>query len=275
MHKHDHIIKPEYQQVVMRVLHYINQNLIGDVSLKTLAKVANYSPFHFQKLFSEAVSESPKQYVIRLRLERAAHYLKVFPNLPVFEIGTGCGFSSPSVFSRAFKNYYGVSAEVFKELSADDISSISKQNTKNNNPFIMENSDVWISQLNNVKEDISVEFSSPPVIVKLKSLKIACIQTTMNHPESITFSFKSLMKWAIPHDLATSGIKSIGIWLDMPVFTSPDKCRYLTGIELKNETKIKKDVELVVLKEGKYACISMKGNLKSTFEQIVANIRST
>jgi hypothetical protein len=70
MRIHDNNIRPEYKESVGKVLHYINQNLAGDVSLETLAGLANYSPFHFQKIFSEAMSESPKQYIIRLRLER-------------------------------------------------------------------------------------------------------------------------------------------------------------------------------------------------------------
>jgi AraC family transcriptional regulator len=98
-------IKPEYRDSIGRVLHYINHHLADDVSLETLADVASYSPFHFQKIFSNALSETPKQYVSRLRLERAAHFIKLFPHLEMNEFFSGCGFSSGSTFSRAFKNY--------------------------------------------------------------------------------------------------------------------------------------------------------------------------
>ena len=117
----------------MKVQHYINLNLTGDVSLVTLAGIANYSPFHFQKIFTDAISETPKQYVIRLRLERSAHYIKLFPDLAINEIASGCGFSSDSIFSRAFKNYYGISADKFRKLPHNKIQEVKKRrNAKTN-----------------------------------------------------------------------------------------------------------------------------------------------
>ena len=176
MHIHNHPIKKEYQQGIQKVLHYISQNLSGDLSLETLASIANYSPFHFQKIFSEAVTESPKQYVMRLRLERAAHYLKVFSDLPVIEIAIGCGFSSPSIFSRAFKNYYGASAEEFRKMSIIEISAISNKLSKNRQ-FEFEGSDSWLS-LSNPKE-IPTTIQISPLIKVINISKIACIQTTL------------------------------------------------------------------------------------------------
>ena len=41
---------------VFRVLEYIHCNLAGDLSLEKLASVANYSPFHFQRLSSTATA---------------------------------------------------------------------------------------------------------------------------------------------------------------------------------------------------------------------------
>ncbi|MCX6227158.1 MAG: hypothetical protein NTV01_20815 [Bacteroidia bacterium] len=41
MHQINHTAKPEYRQALLKVLHYINQNLAGDVSLETLAGIAS------------------------------------------------------------------------------------------------------------------------------------------------------------------------------------------------------------------------------------------
>jgi Transcriptional regulator containing an amidase domain and an AraC-type DNA-binding HTH domain len=271
MHTRDHQIKPEYRQGVLKVLHYISQNLSGDVSLETLAGIASYSLFHFQKIFSEAISESPKQYVMRLRLERAAHHLKVFPNLPVTEIAMGCGFSSPSIFSRAFRNYYRVSAEEFREMSMADISVITKQTKKKNEPIAPNDSGLWISKISNPMEVVNtIQISPPPLVKTFKSLKIACIQTTLSYPESISFAFKSLMQWAIPNDIVTPDIKYVGIWLDVPFYTSPDKCRYIAGIELKNEIKTNKGIDVLIIDEGKYVGFSMKGNPEATLNKLIA-----
>ena len=67
----------EYQSRIRKVLAYIQENLSEELPLEKLSEVAFFSPFHFQKIFSKYVGESPKQYIMRLRLERIAHYLKL------------------------------------------------------------------------------------------------------------------------------------------------------------------------------------------------------
>ncbi len=271
MHIRDHSVKPEYRQAVLKVLHYISQNLSGDVSLERLANIANYSPFHFQRIFSAAISESPKQYIMRLRLERAAHHLKVFGTLPVVEIATGCGFSSASIFSRAFKNFYKVTAEEFRAMSSDDLSSILKPVQKNDKLFKSGNTDFWTDQITNPMDRLAnLQISPPPTIKPSRSFKIACIQTTLSYPENISFAFKSLVKWAIPREIATPESKYFGVWLDVPFYTSPDKCRYIAGIELKNDVKTIKGIDILTIPEMKYASFFIKGNLESVLNHLLA-----
>jgi AraC family transcriptional regulator len=266
MHIHDHQIKPEYQQVVLKVLHYINQNLAGDVSLETIARIANYSPFHFQKIFSEAVQETPKQYVIRLRLERAAHFIKIFPNLPINEIASGCGFSSNSIFSRAFKNYYGISAEQFRELPTDKMQEINIKHNK----FTHCNETSWITPITDIQQKLeTVKLSSLPAISTMYSCKIACIQTTLSHRENITFAFKSLLQWAIPHELISSATKYFGIWLDFPFITPFNKCRFLCGIELNSEIKPTKGISVVTFNKGQYLNYKMIGDINETLDSLL------
>ena len=97
----------EQQQRIARVIDHVLKNCHEDLSIDTLAKVAHYSPFHLQKLFKQLVGETPKQYSLKLRLERAFLLLLIHPHKTIEEVGLSCGFSSPSVFSRAMKQYFG------------------------------------------------------------------------------------------------------------------------------------------------------------------------
>ncbi len=63
----------EYYARIRKVLAYIQEHLAEDLSLEKLSGIAFFSPFHFQKIFSHYIGESPKQYIMRLRLERTAH----------------------------------------------------------------------------------------------------------------------------------------------------------------------------------------------------------
>ena len=267
MHIHDHNIRPEYRQAVMKVQHYINLNLTGDVSLETLAGIANYSPFHFQKIFTEAVTETPKQYVIRLRLERAAHHLKIFPNLAINKIASGCGFSSDSIFSRAFKNYFGISADAFRKLPDSKMQEMKQ----NRNQFPHGQETPWITPISDIREIIeTVKISATPDIKTLFSFQIACIQTTLSHRENISFAFKSLIQWAFPKNLISASTKYYGICLDIPYLTPPEKCRYLCGIDLNSGIKPTSGIVILSFNKGLYINYKIKGDINETLNSLIA-----
>ncbi len=98
------------------VVKYISDHLDDQVSLETLAGVAHYSPFHLQKVFRQIVGDSPKQYMIKLRLETAFHWLVIHPQKSLQQISAESGFSSPAVFSRAIKGFFGHSPEQIRNL---------------------------------------------------------------------------------------------------------------------------------------------------------------
>jgi AraC family transcriptional regulator len=115
---------------IRNVKEYIQENLFEDLSLKKMAELANYSPFHFQRIFKHYTGESPKQYVIRLRLEQIARNLRTFQNTTVSELSGKSGFSSLSTFSRAFKKYFGISAQEYRQLSEVEYRMFCKTNSK-------------------------------------------------------------------------------------------------------------------------------------------------
>ena len=84
-------------------LDYIVGNLDGDLSLNRVARVAQFSPHHFHRLFQTFVGETLNQFVKRQRLERALYLMSHAPNRSLTEIALECGFSSSSDFSRSFK----------------------------------------------------------------------------------------------------------------------------------------------------------------------------
>jgi AraC family transcriptional regulator len=102
---------------INRVIDYIFTHVDQDITIRSLTGVAHYSPFHLQKVFKQMVGESPKQYALKLRLETAFHLLVIHPLKPIQDISSDCGFSSPAVFSRAFKSYFGYSPEQIRCLS--------------------------------------------------------------------------------------------------------------------------------------------------------------
>jgi transcriptional regulator GlxA family with amidase domain len=58
----------DYRLRMLAVLVHIQRHLDSDLSLEELADVANFSPFHFHRLFHGLVGESIREHVCRLRL---------------------------------------------------------------------------------------------------------------------------------------------------------------------------------------------------------------
>src|SRR5262245_24006838 len=61
---------------VRRVAEYVQANLSGQLTLAELSAVVHMSPYHFARLFKVSVGISPRQFVIRQRIERAKRLLR-------------------------------------------------------------------------------------------------------------------------------------------------------------------------------------------------------
>lgn len=74
--------------------------------LSEVASRSGVSPRQLQRLFEQQLGASPRQWYLRLRLERARHLL-VETDMDVLSVGLACGFTSSSSFARAFRTHYG------------------------------------------------------------------------------------------------------------------------------------------------------------------------
>ena len=105
--------RQDYAERIIRVLVHIQQNLDDALPLEDLAAIAHFSPFHFHRVFTGMVGESVKQYVRRLRLERAAMRLK-HGERPVTSIAFEAGYETHEAFTRAFRSAFGRSPSEFR-----------------------------------------------------------------------------------------------------------------------------------------------------------------
>src|SRR3977135_650477 len=99
--------RSEYVARMHRVLEHIDRELDQPLELETLARVANFSPFHFHRLFTAWMGETLGDYVRRRRLEVAALRLVAQPRLAVLQVALSVGFGSTEAFARAFKTRFG------------------------------------------------------------------------------------------------------------------------------------------------------------------------
>lgn len=188
----------ERQRRIHHALDHIFQHLDGPISLQTLAGVAHYSPFHLQKVFKQIIGESPKQYILKLRLETAFHLLVIDPHKSIREISIESGFSSPAVFSRSMKGYFGHSPEQIRELPHRERMRL--LHTATPTP-----SSAPVPGSHPHTEDVTIR------ILKKEPVKGIYFIAPFDHPGDIQRAFKDLSRIARTHDWAMPGSGLYGI----------------------------------------------------------------
>lgn len=103
-----------YAARFQRVLDYIQEHLDGDVSVERLARVACFSPFHFQRQFTALAGISVGRLTQLLRLKRASYHLVFGPEQRITDIALDAGFENAESFSRAFKAAFGQTPSDFR-----------------------------------------------------------------------------------------------------------------------------------------------------------------
>jgi AraC family transcriptional regulator len=107
---------------VFHLIHDLLGHLTEDASLRTLARRSGWTQFHLQRVFRRTTGESPKQYVLRLRLERAAARL-VCTHDRVLAVGMAAGFGSHEVFTRAFRRHFGCTPMRYRRRALESVGS--------------------------------------------------------------------------------------------------------------------------------------------------------
>ena len=115
----------DYTKRIERVITALAGSLEQEQALPstaTLAGIANFSPFHFMRVYRALAGESLGATVQRLRLTRAAHLL-ASSSAPISEIAGRVGFETPQAFARAFRQHFGVAPS---EARAVDLASVAQ-----------------------------------------------------------------------------------------------------------------------------------------------------
>lgn len=104
-------------KTLLSVINLFLENIEDNVDLDAMLKEISVSRRQVERLFHRHLGQSPKQYLIDMRLGRGRSLL-AGTNMSVIEIATACGFSSASHFSKRFKEKFGQSPHQFSAAVA-------------------------------------------------------------------------------------------------------------------------------------------------------------
>jgi AraC-like DNA-binding protein len=98
---------------------WIEAHADHDLNLQQLATHCGLSPYHYLRLFAQALGVTPHQYLVRSRLRVAARRLAE-GDQPVTAIALDSGFADLSNFVRSFRRAAGVSPRSFRRAARGD-----------------------------------------------------------------------------------------------------------------------------------------------------------
>jgi len=93
---------------------YMEQNWFDDFDSAKLAKAANLSVHHFNRLFKSHMGMSPYERYKQIKIERLQEKLRD-PNLNITQAFAACGVDSTGAFFRLFKESVGMTPSEYRE----------------------------------------------------------------------------------------------------------------------------------------------------------------
>jgi len=109
-----------------RIKELVHAKLEDDLSLDEMAQSVGLSTAHFARMFRKSTGQTPHQFVLRQRLERAKAMLRA-PDARILDVAVACGFKTQQHFAQVFRDVWGVSPTEYREaLVGPDATHVSE-----------------------------------------------------------------------------------------------------------------------------------------------------
>ena len=232
-----------YIQSINRASHYIATHLDETIDVKTLARVANLSDFHFCRIFKAIKGEPPIAFIARIRIETAAQLLR-YSSLTVEEIAYNIGYESPASLSKAFKNRYGISPTLYRT-----------------------DKNIYIMKREVINENLALK---APKLVTLEDKSLIYV-SLMGEYGSLNYDDAYQCLWGVvkSQKLFTKEIESLCISYDDPKVTESNQQRSDVCLAIHKPAKPQDGVSCKTLAGGKYAMFAYQGpydNLAAVYD---------
>ncbi len=233
--------KNSYLESINKAIAYIESNSTTDIQLKDISIQANLSQYHFHRVFKSITGNTIKDFLTRIRLEKSALKLKHSQN-DIGQIAFECGYQNHETFTRAFKDYFGLTPIEYRN-------SIAELTTNKQNEY------------GEAKIDLNALNVQRPIIKTIPDQYLAYIRHTGSY-DKVGSSFQRLMFWAATHLVLKLKPATIGIVHDNPDLTAEQNIRFDACILLSKEIKPSGEIGYKKLKAESLRCSLIKELMK-------------
>lgn len=237
----------EYHKRVNEVVEYINNHLGEEIDLTLLAEISHFSPFHFHRIMRAFLGEPIWAFIVRTRIETAARLLR-YTDMTVESIAYRVGYGAPSSLSKAFKQFYGISPNEFRNKK-----------------------DYIIMKPSNVKPELDITIS----VEQRPSKQLIYIRLTGPY-DSLDYcgTWGKLYQYIAELNIPFNQTEHIAIYPDDPKVTAPEKLRSELCLAVPQPVAPKGEIGVKELQDGKYAVFRYKGpytNMAAVYDTIYAH----
>jgi AraC family transcriptional regulator len=244
----------EYINRINKTFDYIELNLDKPLTLGELATVANFSKFHFNRIFHAVTGETPFQFIQRVRIEKAAMVISTQRKKSISEIAFQCGYSDIAVFSRNFKSHFKITASEYraKKMHFSNLS----QHESNNRQNEERPTQYFCPELKTIKWRTNMKLNKSVEVKELQKMTVAYIRHIgpyKGNDKLFESIWNRLFAWAGPRGLiGGKDFKSLIIYHDDPNVTIEDKLRMSVCITVPANTKVEGEIGKMELEAAKY-----------------------
>ncbi|MCX6560857.1 MAG: AraC family transcriptional regulator [Candidatus Aminicenantes bacterium] len=247
-----HALRAEYMARINRVIDHIDKHIGEPLRLEDLARVANFSPFHFHRVFGALVGETVNSWVQRRRGEMAAAALLANAATPITTIAIDYGYLGSDAFARAFRDRFGMSASEWRTGGAEEWRKNRQTDRKDgqagDGASGYDGGEITATRRPFMdKSKFKVEVREAPEMTVAYARHIGPFQ-------GMGEAFQKLMRWAGPRGLLRfPQTKVLGVYHDSPEITETDKLRSDACITVPAETKVDGEIGKMTIPGGLFA----------------------
>jgi AraC family transcriptional regulator len=270
-----------YTARINRVMDHIDAHLDETLDLQALAGVAQFSPFHFHRLFQSLTGETLADRVRRRRLEVAAGRLLTRPGATALRIALEVGFNSAEAFTRAFRAYFGVTPTAwrggaFRSWAERHCVALSKIRQGDRKAYqavmdvFLQDTELWptghVPRAEGEKMDVEIK--------TLPDIRVAYLRYVGPYGGSgIAAAWQRFAAWCAEEGLMQPRRRMYGVCLDDPTITPPEKCRYDTAVEVTPDFAPHGEIGTETVAGGRYACarfVGVAAEVRDAWTKLVA-----
>lgn len=237
-------------QGVQRAIDYVEANIIEEIDFEEVARQANSSSFHFQRIFGILCGYPLGDYIRMRRLSLAGEELSR-GSAKIIDIAMKYGYDSPESFSRAFVRFHGIApSEAKRGGMVRTFTPIS----------------VKLTLTGGCKMDYRIE--------KRDAFKVVCKRKRVEKPQSADETPDITAMWNefgadgtigrlagyLPENAVMKGLLGICFSSELDAKQFP----YGIGVEYDGR-KIDDDLEIVTIPANTYAVFTSKGKMPDAF----------